>query len=751
MPEASQNTSLYPNIDSPERNIEAYTVVLSVSCHLLAVIAGGSSNIALLLAMAAPGRAGSRHSARGYSQVLTLISAGLVLCLVWCPLEIADLLTWHHAGHHIFSSHATQALKSTLHVFLLAVICAVIVLLALEAALRLVTSTKQQRGSHHTSTFASRWCSAGQGNRLWPPVASLLAVVFAASLAATYLGTTTRTSDQQQSMFYVDIKHRTRTCLLALTSILFCMTLLVGLILLVILLKECVFWEGGRLHFRRRPSVKLVIPDFLISQSTTTAADNAGGYDPSTATPSPSTPKLLAVVGSETAGDEVSPIGDLPTAAKSLGSRLGVNMAQVLGRRRHTICQIGDSSSGAGGGVKASGGAKNDPIGAAKQYGYVRKFSVDISALQAQLQNPKSFKDAPFQSDVDLTKKPSGDGRGQTTSGKPEPLLPLKPLPLKFEAKGRGGGGVGGLGVDPLSSDKSAPKGTPPPALKNGPASPNINSHDTEESQKPSSCPAMKASPVVQTPPQPPPVIMVSNDDDMSNVQLHGDDLDHDDKEHDHSTQEVDETTPLNPDENTTTISINTVATTPQTEDNIDITLSKSTTAAKKPTSLAFKDSNREVAQREKGGASRDEPDSCGNNNMQGATLDSDVSFASADGDDGERATAIRMSQLVLLLTLTFLLALLPVAITELLRSTLKSTTFVNTRACVLAVWALQTLVYPHLLAWGDRNLHRAVRRLKRSFTSSLEDRLGGSTICCPESGESRGGNIEDTSSVSQV
>lgn len=740
MPETTQNASLSPRDDWPEESVEAYTVVLSVSCHLLAIVAGGSSNIALLLAMAAPGKQGSRHSARGYSQVLTLISAGLVLCLVWCPLEIADLLMWHHTGRHVFSTRITLALKSTLHVFLLAVICAVIVLLALEAALRLVTSG-QQRGSHHTSSIASRWCSAGQGNRLWPPVASMLAVILAASLAAVYLGTTcsSKISDGEAAVLYVDMKHRTRTCLLILTSLLFCLTLLVGLVLLIILLKECLFWEGGRLHFRRRPSVKLVIPDFLISQSTTTAVDNTGGYDPSTATPSPSTPKLLAVVGNETGGEEVSPISDLPPAAKSLGSRLGVNMAQVLGRRRHTICQIGDSSSGTGGGVKAAGGANNDPIGAAKQYGYVRKFSVDISALQAQLQNPKIFKDAPFQSDVDLTKKPNGEGGvGQTKTGKPEPLLPLKPLPLKFEEK-TGGGGGGRLGIDPLFSAKNAdPKGTPPPTIKNGPAKASNNPLETDRTQKPASKPV----PNVQTPPQPPPpVIMVSNDDDTSNVQLHGNDLDRDDTEQQNPTKEADETTPLNPDESITSIPINTVLSEPSPEDTLNITLSKSPPAVKKPTSLAFKDSNRKASH----------SDSCGGNNMQCATLDSDVSYTSGDGDDGERATAVRMSQLVLLLTLCFLLAVLPVAITELLWGSLSSPTFVNTRTCVLAVWALQTLVYPHLLAWGDRNLHRAVRRLKRSFTSTLENRLGASAICCSEPGESRGGHIEDTSSVSQV
>lgn len=57
---------------------------------------------------------------------------------------------------------------------------------------------------------------------------------------------------------------------------------------------------------------------------------------------------------------------------------------------------------------------------------------MDISALQAQLQNPKIFKDAPFQSDIDLTKRAAADSAKNSA---PKPLLPLKPLPLKFDEK----------------------------------------------------------------------------------------------------------------------------------------------------------------------------------------------------------------------------------------------------------------------------------------------------------------------------
>ena len=37
--------------------------------------------------------------------------------------------------------------------------------------------------------------------------------------------------------------------------------------------------------------------------------------------------------------EEDSPISELPSSKK--GSRLAINMAHILGRRRHTVCHIG--------------------------------------------------------------------------------------------------------------------------------------------------------------------------------------------------------------------------------------------------------------------------------------------------------------------------------------------------------------------------------------------------------------------------
>ena len=89
--------------------------------------------------------------------------------------------------------------------------------------------------------------------------------------------------------------------------------------------------------------------------------------------------------------DNTSTLGDLPSPSRSKGSHLGVNMAAYLGRRRHTIGQIGTTGI--------------EPLEKAKQYNYVRKFSVDIQALQAQLENPKRHaSDFPFSSDTEIQK-----------------------------------------------------------------------------------------------------------------------------------------------------------------------------------------------------------------------------------------------------------------------------------------------------------------------------------------------------------
>lgn len=70
-----------------------------------------------------------------------------------------------------------------------------------------------------------------------------------------------------------------------------------------------------------------------------------------------------------------------------------------------------------------------DPMARAKQYNYVRKFSVDIAALQAQLQNPKIFRDAPYQSDIDICKK----ARSQA----PQTLTLMQPLPRTADEEER--------------------------------------------------------------------------------------------------------------------------------------------------------------------------------------------------------------------------------------------------------------------------------------------------------------------------
>ncbi|KAJ8321245.1 hypothetical protein KUTeg_001202 [Tegillarca granosa] len=112
--------------------------------------------------------------------------------------------------------------------------------------------------------------------------------------------------------------------------------------------------------------------------------------------------------------DNTSTLGDLPSPSRTKNHHLGVNMAAILGRRRHTIGQIGTTGL--------------EVMEKAKQYNYVRKFSVDIQALQAQLENPKIHGgNFPFRSDTELQMSTQNDKRDPSLLKRPlTPILNLR-------------------------------------------------------------------------------------------------------------------------------------------------------------------------------------------------------------------------------------------------------------------------------------------------------------------------------------
>ncbi|CAL1526024.1 unnamed protein product [Lymnaea stagnalis] len=617
-------------------DLEAYTVVLSVAAHLLSMLFGGGSSVTVIIAIT------TRRNINKYSYtlVLTLFLACCCLNFVWSPLEIADLIMYHYVHRHPCGGFL--AVKTAAYIFLVLVLGLVIVLLSAEGIVRM----KNKYGRVL--------------RKLWPLLTCVFVLFLSAFLTAVFATMCSRHVGGLEASYVLE-DGDARSTFLALVTFAFGATLLTLAALGLVLLKEMVYWEDGRPHFRQK-NMKLTIPEFLISQSNA-CADNDGGFEPSqSGTPSPSTPKLLMVSDPDTAsikGEDANTISELPSPIiKPMGNRLGINMAQVLGRRRHTICQISDSSNVS---------TPADPISKAKQYNYVRKFSVDISALQAQLQNPKIFKDAPFQSDIDLTKRSPAEG---SKPAAPRPLLPLKPLSLKFDEKEER--------VKTAEDEK----------------------HTKEPGRAGLNIP-------------PPPMITVSNEDTQSNhldmdmpSDVHGSDIPNDI----HGSDKTNDT-------DVTDIQIDIHGSRESFHQQTKLN-SRANSVAQKPTSLAFKDTT-----------STEE-------HVSVPTLESAQSDPSDTESEGQK-----MARLTLLMCLTFVLNMLPVFITEALQTTLSRHAFINISTCTLAVSAIQTIVYPHLIACSDDVVHRAVHKLKLRLRNVCSCGTDRQSHC----------QVEESSSTSQV
>ncbi|GAB1599958.1 uncharacterized protein LOC115213907 [Argonauta hians] len=92
-------------------------------------------------------------------------------------------------------------------------------------------------------------------------------------------------------------------------------------------------------------------------------------------------------------------------------------LMNMFGRRRHTICQFGE--------IGDTG--FTDHQTQAQGYQYVRKFSVDVAALQAQLEDPKSHSSiSSFKSAEDLAPNPFLPSNIQTPSSIEEPSTSFK-------------------------------------------------------------------------------------------------------------------------------------------------------------------------------------------------------------------------------------------------------------------------------------------------------------------------------------
>lgn len=201
-----------------------------------------------------------------------------------------------------------------------------------------------------------------------------------------------------------------------LLKVLICTAWLLVLSLMVVVILA-IYKKRGRWAKRKEsvsnlsePLTPLNIPTLLIKEvdDTSDTEENDAKTDPD----KNSSHKMVYLKDKPAKEDNTSTVGELPSPSRTK-NHLGVNMAAILGRRRHTIGQIGETGL--------------DIIQKAKQYNYVRKFSVDINALQAQLENPKIHAEFPFRSDTELQKSDKPEKEKPTKiKFPPTPLLHLK-------------------------------------------------------------------------------------------------------------------------------------------------------------------------------------------------------------------------------------------------------------------------------------------------------------------------------------
>lgn len=367
---------MVPTPDGGPLAMEAYSVVLSVTALTLSTLLGGGGSITVLFAIL------QSRQVRKYSYTLVLVFFFLCcgLDLLWVPMEVVHLLSFHYTRVNPTLDFGVATFA--IYIFLVAGIAVLIASFCGENALRLCG------------------CFADRVKSIWPVAACVVLFVASLIMAVAFLYASVgkdHLGELGGAEAYLVLHPSSSACRVSLLATM--LILVVGGATLVVAAvavghRKAAHKSSESFVSGQSNESNNILPHFLINQS---ATDDDNEDKLSNSPSSPRLPDLVVPSVTTCLASKGPRLGELPSPSRG-SNMLSVNMAHVLGRRRHTICQIGDSGTA----------SALDPMARAKQYNYVRKFSVDISALQAQLENPKIFKDkVPFQSDQDLRSKPN--------------------------------------------------------------------------------------------------------------------------------------------------------------------------------------------------------------------------------------------------------------------------------------------------------------------------------------------------------
>ncbi|XP_033742648.1 uncharacterized protein LOC117329059 [Pecten maximus] len=385
------NDSVSIHLNQSETKMELYSIVLSTTMLCLAMVFGTGGNITILVSLCTYRLLRKHH----YILIAMFLVTCLILDIVWCPMEIYHLIQHHHDNTAVDATFTFAG--QSLYIFLITTILCILSIVSVQSLCKL----------------SSNWISRHFVLALTLAVSLILVL----SVAVGYgVLSSIREGNTKPTEYQILNEESYNYRIIVYSFSLWMAISFVMLITLVICRRKTAKDLNVDIasEYSEPPTPeRLNIPTLLIKGSEEEGSDNEKEEDKKSISNSQ---RFLSMQGaSSTKEDNMSTIGELPSPSKSKisSNHLGVNMAAILGRRRHTIGQIGPTGLDVG--------------EKTKQYNYVRKFSVDIEALQAQLENPKVYGGAiSFRSDTELQKSTQNDNKMELPQRPHTPLLDMR-------------------------------------------------------------------------------------------------------------------------------------------------------------------------------------------------------------------------------------------------------------------------------------------------------------------------------------
>ena len=354
-------------------HVELYTVIMSVFFLLLVTISGTVLNIAFLLCM----KYVKKMCRLQYGFLINLAATNLILSVLWCPLEMATVI----------SNYDGVALPT-------AICWLTICLYRLCMAVIFVTIL---------ALVAHRLCGLVRGKqngclREIPSIILGLVVAWVCGIGFTVisgLGMHVTAEDSMCQQFPpLSEENRLLGARVSVIATVFYLVVLTVVLIALVTVMKVKHQKKLNLDDSNMSEIPLRHSETENCSSTSRDATPSGGCDVanldgkasgSQTTRKNSTAPLIQIQVKDT--EKNSDSEDELDEVDLLGIPPRIKFAQ-LSARRHTIADVGlaDNPFAKGKFVPNNVGKKK---GDKKGYNYVRKWSVDVSALQDQLMNPK--------------------------------------------------------------------------------------------------------------------------------------------------------------------------------------------------------------------------------------------------------------------------------------------------------------------------------------------------------------------------